>query len=76
MFRASFRRKSSAVSLCKSIESAIQWFQIHYGITLVPIQNPPVYLSGARVSTSPTLVLRLLAVSSVTVHMVYQMSKM
>ena len=59
MYRASFRRKSSAVSLCKSIESAIQWFQIHHGITFVTIHNPAVYLSGARVSISPTLVPRL-----------------
>ena len=60
MSRASFRRKSSAVSLCKSIESAIQWFLIHHGITFVTIHNPAVYLSGARVSISPTLVPRLL----------------
>ena len=59
MSRASFRRKSSAVSLCKSIESAIQWFLIHNGITFVTIHNPAVYLSGARVSISPTLVPRL-----------------
>ena len=32
----SFRRKPSGVSLCKSIESAIQWFRIHLGITFVP----------------------------------------
>ena len=55
MYRASFRRKSSAVSLCKSIESAIQWFLIHNGITYVTIHNPAVYLSGARVSISPNL---------------------
>ena len=59
MSRATFRRKSSAVSLCKSIESAIQWFLIHHGITFVTIHNPAVYLSGARVSISPTLVPRL-----------------
>ena len=59
MYRASFRRKPSAVPLCKSIESAIQWFQIHYGITFVTIHNLAVYLSGARVSISPTLVPRL-----------------
>ena len=46
--------------LCKSIESAIQWFQIDHGITFVTIHNPAVYLSGARVSISPTLVPRLL----------------
>ena len=61
MYRASFRRKSSAVSLCKAIESAIQWFQIHHGMTFVTIHNPAVYLSGARVSISPTLVPRLLS---------------
>ena len=59
MYRASFRRKSSAVSLCKSVESAKQWFQIHHGITFVTIHNPAVYFSGARVSISPTLVPRL-----------------
>ena len=53
-----FRRKPSAVSLCNSIGSAIQWFQIHHGIT-IPIHNPAVYLSGARVSISLTLVSRL-----------------
>ena len=62
MYRASFRRKSSAVSLCKSIESAIQWFQIHHGITFVTMHNPAVYLSGARVSISPTLVPRLVSI--------------
>ena len=59
MYRASFRRKPSAVPLCKSIESAIHWFQIHHGITFVTIHYPAVYLSGARVSISPTLVPRL-----------------
>ena len=58
MSRASFCRQSSAVSLCKSIESAIQWFLIHHGITFVTIYNRAVYLSGARVSIS-TLVPRL-----------------
>ena len=62
MYRASFHRKSSAVSLCKSIESAIQWFLINHGITFVTIQNPAVYLSGARVSKTPTVVPRLLTV--------------
>ena len=60
MYQASFRRKPSAVPLCKSIESAIQWFQIHHGITFVTIHNPAIYLSGARVSISPTLVPRLI----------------
>ena len=53
MYQASFRRNPSAVPLCKSIESDIQWFQIHHGITFVTIHNPAVYLSGARVSISP-----------------------
>ena len=66
MYRASVRRKSSAVSLCKSIESAIQWFQIHHGISFVTIHNPAVYLSGARVSISPTLVPRLTMRKQVT----------
>ena len=67
MYHASFRRKRSAVPLCKSIESAIQWFQIHHGITFVTIHNPAVYLSGARVSISPTLVPRLIGI----VHQIY-----
>ena len=65
MYRASFRRKSSAVSLCKSIESATQWFQIHHGITFVTIHNPAVFLSGARVSISPTLVPRLIRIAAI-----------
>ena len=44
---------------CKSIESAIQWFQAHHRITFTTIQNSAVYLSGARVSIFPTLVPRL-----------------
>ena len=63
MSRAIFRRKSSAVSLRKSIESAIQWLLIHHGITFVTIHNPAVYLSDARVIISPTLVPRLLSLS-------------
>ena len=50
MFLLGFRRKLTALALCKSIESAIQWFQIHHRITFATIQNPAVYLSGARVS--------------------------
>ena len=30
MFLLGFRRKMTALALCKSIESAIQWFQIHH----------------------------------------------
>ena len=59
MFLLGFRRKLTALALCKSIESAIQWFQIHHGITFATIQNPAVYLSGARVSIFSTLVPRL-----------------
>ena len=60
MFLLGFRRKLIAMALCKSIESAIQWFQIHNKITFEIIQNPAVYLSGARVSIFSTLVPRLL----------------
>ena len=59
MFLLGFRRKLTALTLCKSIESAIQWFQIHHRITFATIQNPAVYLSGARVSIFSTLVPRL-----------------
>ena len=59
MFLLGFRRKLTALALCKSIESAIQWFQIHHRITFVTIQNATVYLSGARVSIFSTLVPRL-----------------
>ena len=58
MFLLGFRRKLTALALCKSIESAIQWFQIHK-ITFATIQNPAVFLSGARVSIFSTLVPRL-----------------
>ena len=61
MFLLGFRRKLTALSLCKSIESAIQWFQIHHRITFATIQNPAVYLSDARVSIFSTLVPRLYA---------------
>ena len=60
MFLLGFRRKLTALALCKSIESAIQWFQIHHKITFPTIQNPAVYLSGARVSIFSTLVPRLI----------------
>ena len=66
MFSLGFRRKLTALALCKSIESAIQWFQIHHRITFATIQNPSVYLSGARVSNFSTLVPRLMAVLSKT----------
>ena len=59
MFLPGFRRKLTALALCKSIESAIQWFQIHHRITFATISNPAVYLSGARVSIFSTLVPRL-----------------
>ena len=63
MFLLGFRRKLNALALCKSIESAIQWFQIHHRITFATIQNPAVYLSGARVSIFSTLVPRLDSIS-------------
>ena len=63
MFLLSFCRKWTPLELCKSIESAIQWFQMHHIITLVTIHNSAVNLSGARVSIflhmylgSPTIV--------------------
>ena len=59
MFLLGFRRKLTALALCKSIESAIQWFQVHHRITFATIQNLAVYLSGARVSIFSTLVPRL-----------------
>ena len=60
MILLGFRRKWTALALCKSIESAIQWFQIHHKITFAIIQNSAVFLSGARVSIffclgSPTI---------------------
>ena len=64
-----FRRKLTALALCKSIESAIQWFQIHHRITFSTIQNLAVYLSGARVSIFSALVPRLLrAIAGNTSH--------
>ena len=59
MFLLGFRRKLTALALCKLIESTIQWFQIHHRITFATIQNATVYLSGARVSIFSTLVPRL-----------------
>ena len=59
MFLLGFRRKLTALALCKSIESAIQWFQTHHRIAFATIQNPAVFLSGARVSIFSTLVPRL-----------------
>ena len=63
MFLLGFHRKLAALALCKSIESAIQWFQIHHRITFTTIQNPAVYLLGARVSIFSTLVPRLKVVT-------------
>ena len=62
MFLLGFRRKWTALALCKSIKSAIQWFQIHHRIIFAAIHNLAVYLPGARVSIFPTLVPRLIAV--------------
>ena len=56
MFLLGFRRKLTALALCKWIESAIQWFHIHHRITFATIQNPAVYLSGARVTFVPRLI--------------------
>ena len=67
MFLLDFRRKLTALELCKSIESAIQ-FQIHHSITFATIQNPAVYLSGARVSIFSTLVPRLPSQDSLLGH--------
>ena len=60
MFLLGYRRKWTALALCKSIEFVIQWFQINHKITFAAIQNPAVYLSGARISIFPTLVPQLL----------------
>ena len=59
MILLGFRRKLTALALCKAIESAIQWFQIHHRITFATIRNSAVYLSGARVSIFSSLVPRL-----------------
>ena len=61
MILLGFRRNLTARALCKSIESAIQWFQIHHTISFATIRNLAVYLSGARVSIFSTLVPRLYA---------------
>ena len=66
MFLLGFRTKLTALALCKSIESAIQWFQIRHIITFATMQNPAVYLSGARVSIFSTLVPRLYLAPLVT----------
>ena len=53
------RRKTPAMSLCKSIMSSIQWFQMHHIITFSTIYNKAVGLSGARVSPFHALVPQL-----------------
>ena len=60
MFLLGFRRKLTALALCKSIESAIQWFQIHHRITFATMQNPAV----ARVIIFSTLVPRLIVLQA------------
>ena len=60
MFLLGFHRNLTALALCKSIQSVIQWFQIHHRNTFATIQNSALYLSGARVSIFPALVPRLL----------------
>ena len=39
MFLLGFRRKLTVLALCKLIESAIQWFQIHHRITFATMQK-------------------------------------
>ena len=75
MFLLGFRRKLTALALCKSIDSAIQWFQIHHRITFATIQNPAVYLSGARVSIFSTLVPRLYGPNNHDVNFFEQLEK-
>ena len=75
MILLGFRRKLTALTLCKSIESAIQWFQIHHRITFATIRNPAVYLSGARVSIFSTLVPQLHA-TELVFHTPAQANKM
>ena len=60
MFLLGFRRKLTALALCKSIASATQWFKVHHRNALATIQNPVVYRSGARVGIFSTLVPRLI----------------
>ena len=62
MFLLGFRNNWTVLALCKSIESAIQWFQIHHIITFATLPNSAVYLSVARVSIFSTLIPRLLSV--------------
>ena len=76
MFLLGFRRKLTALALCKSIESAIQWFQIHHSITFATIQNSAVYLSGARVSNFSTLVPRLLVMACHKVDLNLRVARM
>ena len=67
MLLLGFHRKLTALALCKSIQSAIQWFQIHHRITFATIQNSAVYISGARVSIFSALVPRLLHIETICV---------
>ena len=64
MLLLGFRRKLTALTFCKSIESAIQSFQIHHIMNFATIPNSAVYLLGARVSIFPTLVPQLYSVVS------------
>ena len=70
MFLLGFRSKLTALALCKSIEAAIQWFQIHHRITFATVQNLAVYLSGARVSIVSTFVPRLISVFDISLDMI------
>ena len=62
MFLLGFRRKWTALALCKSIESAISGFRYTI-VVFAAIQNPAIYLSGAGVSIFPTLVPRLTCIN-------------
>ena len=72
MFLLGFHIKLTALALYKSIESAIQWFQMHHRITFATIQNPAVYLSGARFSIFSTLVPRLICNDKIQIE-VYEL---
>ena len=69
MFLLGFRRNLTALALWKSIESAIQWFQIRHKITFATIQNPAIYLSGARVRFFSTLFPLLYTIHFITKYM-------
>ena len=55
MFLLGFSRKWAALALCKSIETAMEWFEICHTNTFATIQNSAVYLLVGRVSIFTTL---------------------